>query len=198
MAKKKTKRNTTFDPDKKIRSSPTGRARRHSYPKADTSMIPKVKGDKEPSLMVKPEPRPDPEDEEMFEVDEDMDLSWDGEGDHPYLTYPPPRKNLVFRRKWKEFIENIYERDNFRRGHLSQLAILCDLYVDYDELSKFIRVNGFEYTSFGRQGKQIRMYPQVTQRNKILSEIRSYSLALGLVLKKDSSTGTTTEDESWD
>ncbi len=187
---------------KKLTNSSTSEKpeRRKKWIRADTSMIEKttLSLKKEPSKKVLPEPRPDPEDVAALDDEEEFDFSdWKGDGAHPFKLYPPPKKNNIFRKKWKEYIENISARANFNRGHLSQLEILCDLYVEYAELSKFVRVNGYTYEAFGRQGKAIKPYPQVLQMNRVLSEIRNYSKALGMLIKKDETEGKS-EGLGWD
>lgn len=99
--------------------------------------------------------------------------------------YPSPKTNRIFSARWNESIVDIAKRENFKPGHLSQLEILCDLYVEYDTLVTFIQKNGYTYVSHGRNGKQYRQWPQVAQRNRCVSEIRQYSKSLGLVLVKD-------------
>ncbi len=83
-------------------------------------------------------------------------------------------------------------------SYLSQLEILCDLYVEHDTLLKFIAANGYTYRAVGRQGISIKSYPQVAQMNRVKSEIRSYSKMLGLVLTRDKELRNAGEEEAWE
>lgn len=101
------------------------------------------------------------------------------------LKFPPPKQNPIFVRKWSLLLDSVVERDNFRKGHLLSLEILCDMYVEYEQISEFLRVNGQTYEADGRQGRIFRTFPQVGQMNKLKLEIRNYLRLLGLVLAKD-------------
>jgi phage terminase small subunit len=112
--------------------------------------------------------------------------------------YPPPKLNPVFRMKWMRFIDNVSSRENFNIAHLDSLEILCDLYVEYADLQKFIRTHGRTYESLGRNGRQIRFYPEVAQLNKVQAQIKEYSKMLGLLLKKDQGTESGGEAKAWE
>ncbi len=171
-------------------------------PNNDISQVKKPKPafrGEDPHVVVIPDAIPDPEDVALLDDPEEFDLSdWKGGGNHPFNIYPPPKNTRTFRRKWKEFIENVVVRDNFNKGHLSQLEILCDLYVEYEVLTKFVRTRGYTYFAVGRQGKVSKTFPEVSQLGKVMIEIRNYSRILGLVLKKDDTVSGGGEDTSWD
>lgn len=115
--------------------------------------------------------------------------------------YPPPKKHPVFVKRWREYIDDVVKRENFKRGHLAQLAVLCDLYVEYDKLEELIDENGFTYETHGQSGLQIKQRPEVGQMNRVRSEIRNYSKILGLLLVKDKEAGEDDEsdqEESWE
>ncbi len=112
--------------------------------------------------------------------------------------YPPPKKGIVFRTKWMRFIDNVVARENFNIAFLDQLEILCDLYVEYEELQSFIRTQGRTYESVGRNGKQIRFYPEVAHLSRVQAQIKEYSKMLGLLLKKDHGTVSGGEKSEWD
>lgn len=116
--------------------------------------------------------------------------------------YPPPKKNLVFQRNWNALIKDVTTRDNFNPAHLSQLEVLCSLYAEYEDLQKFVRINGYTYDAFGRHGKMVRTYPQVTRIKTIETSIVMYSKMLGLLLKKSEGTGGgakgSEENEGWE
>lgn len=99
--------------------------------------------------------------------------------------YPPPKKHPVFRRMWGLFIDNISARSNFHLGHLETLRVLCNYYVEYEDLEEYIRKNGRSYCSVGRAGEVWKLYPEVNQLNRVREGIQQYSKMLGLILKKD-------------
>lgn len=107
----------------------------------------------------------------------------------------PPIKSKEFKLYWNKLINSVTERGNFREGHLKSLEILCTLYVEYDKLTKIITDDGYTYTASGRYGVQIKTRPEVTERIKILAEIRQYSRLLGVVLGKDEGPTDSGEDE---
>jgi phage terminase small subunit len=157
----------------------------------------------DPSLRIEPKEKPDPEEVEDSVVDATGpdplldDLDDPGPLSPIQAKYPSPKKNPEFRKRWDNLIRGVVSRDNFKVGHLYQLEILCDLYVEYDALAKFIRTKGYTYVALGRQGRIVKPYPQVTQINRVQAEIRSYSKMLGLLLSTDKSTESGGEDNEW-
>lgn len=111
--------------------------------------------------------------------------------------YPPPKNNPIFRKKWMRFIDGIVDRDNFKIGHLDSLEILCDLYVEYDTISKIIRTQGHTYESISKHGKTIRTRPEVAQLEKCTTNIRTYTRQLDLFPKKDHGHESGGDDEEW-
>jgi phage terminase small subunit len=112
--------------------------------------------------------------------------------------YPPPKNNPLFRNKWMRFIDGLVARDNFKTGHLDALEILCDLYVEYDELQETIRCEGRTYECISRHGKSIKLRPEVSQLERCKANISSFTLRLGLFPKKDHSTqDAESEKDSW-
>lgn len=100
--------------------------------------------------------------------------------------FPCPKPEKVsFKRYWELFLPDIQDRENLKPAHLNQLRILCDLCVDLDELQEIIDIEGRTYISVGRNGEQIKLRPEVSEKNRVISEIRNYSKMLGLVLVKD-------------
>lgn len=113
-------------------------------------------------------------------------------------AYPPPKKNAVFREKWKRYIDNLARRENFNDGHLDSLEMLCDLYVDYADLSAFIRKNGRSHKVVTVTGESRRLYPEVIQLDKVRSQIQKLLGRLDLFPKKDKSQGKDKRDqEEW-
>ena len=114
------------------------------------------------------------------------------------IKYPPPKKHPTFRKTWMQFIDNLTARENFKIGHLTNFEILCDLYVEYEELHEFIRENGRSYVSVGRSGEMWKLYPEVIQLNSVKNQIKDYTKMLGLVLNKDHSSESGGEKSEWD
>lgn len=100
------------------------------------------------------------------------------------FTSPKPDKES-FNKYWNIFLEDVKDRDNLKPSHLQQLRILCDLCVELDELQDIIDIEGRTYESEGRNGVQIKLRPEISEKNRVISEIRNYSKILGLVLYKD-------------
>jgi phage terminase small subunit len=92
----------------------------------------------------------------------------------------PSGKGPVFKKQWKILVDIIYTKENVHDNLFEQLSILCDLYQEYHDLSKFIKENGYSYESETRNGNQVKKYPEVDQRNKVLSDIRMFSKMLGI------------------
>lgn len=113
------------------------------------------------------------------------------------MKYPPPKKNKVFREKWKIFINSVTGRDSFKEAHLETLEVLCDLYVEYDDLIRTIRIEGRTYKTVSKWGETRKMHPAVSQLDKVRANIRSYTQRLDLFPKKDNSEGADGEEEEW-
>jgi hypothetical protein len=111
-----------------------------------------------------------------------------------FEKFPPPSEKESFKKYWVTYLTDIKDRDNLKLSHLSQLRILCDLSVEYDELRMILDLQGRTYESEGRNGLQIKMRPEIAQLNRVVSEIRNYCKILGLILYKDNVT--TKEEEA--
>lgn len=114
------------------------------------------------------------------------------------LKYPPPKKHPIFRKKWGAFIDSLVSRDNFKVGHLNNLEILCDLYVEYAELQEFIRTHGRSYVSVGRNGEAWKFYPEVGQLTRVQANIKTYTAMLRLEPSKDYGTASGGEESEWE
>lgn len=113
--------------------------------------------------------------------------------------FPPPRVHPRFREVWMQFIDDISGRTNFKNGHLNALEVLCDLFVEYDDLRAFVRTQGRTYKSLGRNGAQYKFYPEVDHLHRVQAQIKEYMKMLGLLLKKDkSSDNPEGEKGEWD
>jgi hypothetical protein len=111
--------------------------------------------------------------------------------------YPPPKQHPVFQKIWFESIDNVTARENFKISHLNSLRILCDLFVEYEELTQFIEKNGRSYKSTGRSGVVWRLYPEVGQIKSVQAQIREYTKMMGLLLKKDNTVELNDDDDEW-
>ena len=110
-----------------------------------------------------------------------------------------PKSNPVFTRMWNKLVVEIESRENFKTGHLSQLEVLCDLYLEYYRLDALIEKEGYTYVvSEGRNGTQLKTRPEVVQMNRTRAEIRSYSKMLGLLLYKDTDIKDEDTKDEWD
>ncbi len=109
-----------------------------------------------------------------------------------------PKANPTFVKYWNIFLPEVESRDNFRPVHLHQLEILCDLYVEYHNLQTIIELDGYTFTSIGRNGEQQKITPEVIQLNKCRGEIRNYCKMLGIALVKDSGMTTEKEKDDWE
>lgn len=98
--------------------------------------------------------------------------------------YPPPKGNAVFQERWNSLVDHLIQRDNFNPSHLYSLEMLCDLYSEYEELSKFIRMNGQSHKVATVTGESMRMYPQVKQRDAVRHQIQKLCTLLDLFPKK--------------
>lgn len=96
-----------------------------------------------------------------------------------------PKKDKDFKRYWELFVPDVANRENFKLGHLQQLEILCDLFIEYHALAKIVKDEGRFYQSDGRYGEKIMLHPAVARQDKVLAEIRGYSKLLGVTLHKD-------------
>lgn len=112
-------------------------------------------------------------------------------------NYPAPKKNKIFKHYWETLLPKVIERENFHISHLKQLEVLCDLYIDYHNFSKYLEENGYTYESDGRYGVVRREHPEIKLKQKSVSEIRQLSKALGIVLAKDTSSNRDEEGDEW-
>jgi phage terminase small subunit len=109
----------------------------------------------------------------------------------------PKPDHAGFTEYWEETLPAILSRENFKPPHLQHLRVLCDLYVDYDQLQAIIDLEGRTYWSAGRNGDQLKLRPEVQQMNRVLSDIRNYSKMLGLLLVKDTQTNDDEEEDEY-
>lgn len=104
-----------------------------------------------------------------------------------YSDSPKP-DDEVFTRYYETFVDDVIRRDNFKKGHLEQLSILCQMYVEFERLTKVINDEGYTYFAETRNGLQQKVNVNVLIRDKVVAEIRHYSKMLGIVLDKDKET----------
>lgn len=99
--------------------------------------------------------------------------------------YPPPKNNPIFRAKWMRFIDGVVQREKFKLAHLDSLEVLCDLYVDYEEMSETIRRRGRTYDVVTRFGTTVKLRPEVELLDKVRVKIKDFTKLLDLFPKKD-------------
>jgi hypothetical protein len=115
------------------------------------------------------------------------------------LPISPKPDNKVFTSYWDDFIEDIVNRDNFKRGHLRHLSILCNLFCELEVLNNVLDFEGHTYESDGgRNGPQIKLRPEVQQRNTVISDIAAYSKLLGVTLMKDMTLKENKKKDVWE
>ena len=109
-----------------------------------------------------------------------------------------PSRAPGFTPLWNILLDDMTDRENLKKSHLIQLEILVDLHLEYRRLSKLIEKNGYtiSYES-PRNGPQEKTAPEVMVRNSILTQIRSYSLLLGLSPSKSAIKVEKKEEEVW-
>jgi len=112
--------------------------------------------------------------------------------------FKSPKVNPTFTAKWNSLIGMVTNRPNFKRGHLYQLEILCDLYVEYEKLQDLVEIKGYSFISDGgRNGPQEKISVEVTQLNRCRADILAYSKHLGLLLVKDSDIESEGTKDEW-
>lgn len=116
---------------------------------------------------------------EDYEIKDDFDT----------LEYPPPSKHPLFRKFWAESIDNLVRRKNFEPAHLGLLETLCRLRVELRALDDFVAENGHTFRVVTLLGEHRRTYPEINERNKVLTQIATFSKLLDLIPKKDNSVG---------
>ena len=116
------------------------------------------------------------------------------------LKYPSPNSNSTFTKRWEELLPQISMRDNFKTGHLHSLEILCGLYLEYENLSSILELEGYTYESVESRmgGTQIKSRPELSQLNVCRTQIAVYTKMLGLTLAKDTAPSSNTkEKDEW-
>lgn len=101
-----------------------------------------------------------------------------------YRNSPCPLE-VNFTRYWDLFVDDILTREGFKPFHLEQLRVLCELFVEVDELTRIVKEEGYTYYSEGgRNGDQLKIRPEISQLNRTRTEIRNYCKILCLTLEK--------------
>lgn len=112
---------------------------------------------------------------------------------------PPPGKSNHFIYYWNILVPEVADRPNFKPGYLLQLAVLCDLYVQKDNLDHIIEEQGYSYISEGTHGASVeRIRPEVTLRSSVIDDIKDYTKILGLILYKDTKTKAVEGEAEWE
>ena len=113
-------------------------------------------------------------------------------------NFPAPKDDPEFKKYWDKYLPKILTRENFHEVHLDQLSILCDLYIEYENLTEFVKDKGYTYESDGRYGESFKEWPEIKIRQKVVSELRQYAKALDLVLNKDMDKKAKETKSEWD
>jgi hypothetical protein len=116
------------------------------------------------------------------------------------LKYPcPSPDNPEFLKMWGILLPEVCERGNFKKVHLYQLELLCDLYCEYKRLTTVLEISGMTYSTSGRAGDLEKPRPELLQLNKVRADIAVYSKMLGILLNKDTGTSTDAEEkQQWE
>lgn len=112
--------------------------------------------------------------------------------------YRSPKSDPKFVKRWKTLYPEVIRRDNFKEAHLHTLELLCDLYVEYDNITAMLSVTGYTYEDESRNGKQMKSYPEVAQLNQLRAHIATYTKMLGFVLMPDKIVGENDRKGEWD
>jgi phage terminase small subunit len=111
----------------------------------------------------------------------------------------PKKQNKLFTKYWDTLIVSVKDKPSFSEAHLYQLEVLCDLYVEYDNLSKSIDEDGYVITNISKSGEITKISPYVSQKNTTVRLIKDYSATLGLELAKEKvkEEGNEEEKDEW-
>lgn len=112
------------------------------------------------------------------------------------LKYPPPRKDPVFRKHWTDLIDLLPKKPSI--AQLKTLEVLCQLYIDYDNLTEFLRVNGRAFKVVTRFSTFRKPHPEVAQLEKVRNGIRGYTAKLNLFPKVEKGAGMLPDPETKD
>jgi len=109
-----------------------------------------------------------------------------------------PKRSAKFKKYWNIFIKDVENRDNFKPTHVKQLEVLVDLLIEYDELTEFIRKNGYSFEASTQFGTGYKKYPEVDMRQKTITNIREYCKMLDITLTKDAVVKADPEADKWE
>jgi phage terminase small subunit len=92
------------------------------------------------------------------------------------LKRNPRPKDLTFTRYWEILVPRLEEQNKVTKENLLKLKVLCDLYSEYEDLKTIIKVAGYTVDNGGgRNGTFERLRPEVTQKNKVVDQIKAYT-----------------------
>lgn len=111
------------------------------------------------------------------------------------LKYPPPRNNPVFRRYWGLFHDAVVTRPGFNVISLATLQLLCDLYVEIEDVTESIRKIGMTHEVITVTGKMRRVNPEVAVLQGLRSQVQKVSSNLDLYPTKSKKVGKTMDPE---
>jgi len=92
------------------------------------------------------------------------------------LKKNPRPKELIFTWYWETLLPRLEDQSKVTKENLLKLKVLCDLFSEYEDLRDIIKLTGYSASNGGgRNGDVERLRPEVTQKNKIVDQIRFYS-----------------------
>jgi phage terminase small subunit len=100
--------------------------------------------------------------------------------------------NPIFMKNWKVYWKDIRDRENLKESHLLQLAEMCDLCVERDEIALEIKEDG--RMIYDKTGK--RANPLTATKNQTITSILKYHKLLGLSLYEDKAKNEAEEEAS--
>jgi len=95
-------------------------------------------------------------------------------------AFAPPRTTAIFQQKWYQIIDDVVRSPRFKKSHIAQLELLCEMYEDLENCMRFIRENGYSYLAMSSTTRQSKAYPEVAIVLKLRTEIRNMYKQLGL------------------
>lgn len=109
--------------------------------------------------------------------------------------YPPPRTTPIFMKKWYQLINDVSANPMFKKSHLSQLEMLCEMHEDLEICMNYMRTQGFSYVCMTANTRQMKAYPEVAIAAKLRTEIRNMYKQLGLGSGKEVALSNSGDDD---
>lgn len=94
---------------------------------------------------------------------------------------------------WSRIVDSI-DRDKVKPSHIKQMQLLCDLYIEYDQLSETLEQEGYLVTNITSQGETHKINPLYNAKDRTVKSIMQLTKSLGIELYT-SKDDTPTEDQ---